>query len=118
MIYAHKIRMESVDIFGAFDCPDAGQMTPRRNRSITPIQSLGLFNSPFTNRQAGFFAERIRGEVPNDTTRSVERAFETAVARPPTSAERARMVELAQAHGLLNFSQRRIGSHYRWRLTI
>ncbi|MAE32443.1 MAG: hypothetical protein CMO43_12790, partial [Verrucomicrobiales bacterium] len=33
MIYAHKIRMQAVDIFGAFDCPDAGQMKPRRTRS-------------------------------------------------------------------------------------
>ena len=46
MIYAHKVRMQAVDIFGAFDCPDAGQMKPRRTRSITPVQSLSLLNSP------------------------------------------------------------------------
>ena len=40
MVYARKIRMQAVDIFGAFDCPDAGQLKPRRTRSITPIQSL------------------------------------------------------------------------------
>ena len=100
MIYAHKIRMESVDIFGAFDCPDAGQMTPRRNLSVTPIQSLGLFNSPFTNRQARFFAERIRKDVPNGTKQHVERAFEVALARPPSATERERMLELATTHGL------------------
>ena len=100
MVYAHKIRMEAVDIFGAFDCPDAGQMTPRRNLSITPIQSLGLFNSPFTNRQAKFFAERIRGEVTDDVQRQVERVFEVALARPPSADERERMETLATAHGL------------------
>ena len=41
MIYAHKVRMISVDIFGAFDCPDAGQMKPNRPRSTTPC-NLGL----------------------------------------------------------------------------
>jgi hypothetical protein len=100
MIYAHKIRMESVDIFGAFDCPDAGQMTPRRNLSITPIQSLGLFNSPFTNRHAGFFAERIRAEAPKDEKQQVEQAFEIALARPPSTAESQRMLQLAKTHGL------------------
>ena len=25
MIYAHRVRMQAVDIFGAFDCPDGGQ---------------------------------------------------------------------------------------------
>ena len=100
MIYAHKIRMESVDIFGAFDCPDAGQMTPRRSQSITPIQSLGLFNSPFLNRQADFFAERVRKKASDDLRRCVDRAFEVALARQPSDIERDRMVELAKAHGL------------------
>ncbi len=100
MIYAHKIRMESVDIFGAFDCPDAGQMAPRRSQSITPIQSLGLFNSPFVNRQADFFAERVRKKASDDLRRCVDRAFEVALARQPSDIERDRMVELAKAHGL------------------
>jgi len=100
MIYAHKIRMESVDIFGAFDCPDAGQMTPRRNQSITPIQSLGLFNSPFANRQAAFFAERVRNESPDDLRQCVDLAFEVSLARRPSAIEGNRMVELAKAHGL------------------
>ena len=100
MIYAHKIRMESVDIFGAFDCPDAGQMTPRRSQSITPIQSLGLFNSPFVNRQAAFFAERVRKESSDELRRCVDRVFEIALARHPIESEHEQMVELATAHGL------------------
>ena len=40
MIYAHKIRMEPDSIFGAFDCPDAGQSVSRRRQSTTPIQAL------------------------------------------------------------------------------
>ena len=99
MIYAHKIRMESVDIFGAFDCPDAGQMTPRRNRSITPVQSLGLFNSPFINRQAAFFSERIGKETSDHPQRSIERAFEVALARTPSRGERNRLIQLAKTHG-------------------
>ncbi|MFM8359783.1 MAG: DUF1549 and DUF1553 domain-containing protein, partial [Verrucomicrobiota bacterium] len=45
LVYAHKVRMERDIVFGAFDCPDAGQSTPRRRPSTTPLQALNLFNS-------------------------------------------------------------------------
>jgi hypothetical protein len=100
MIYAHKVRMVSVGVFGPFDCPDAGQMKPVRTRSITPVQSLGLLNSPFVNRQAAFFADRLRDEAGDDLGDQVSRAFEFAYARLPTRQERARLVTLATDHGL------------------
>ena len=100
MIYAHKIRMQSVDVFGAFDCPDAGQMTPRRNHSITPVQSLGLLNSPFINRQAEFFAERLVEKTGGDLGKSITFAFEIALTRSPTPSEHAALVQLADDHGL------------------
>ena len=56
MIYAHKVRRERDAVFGAFDCPDAGQSTARRIESTTPIQALNLFNSRFTIEQAEAFA--------------------------------------------------------------
>lgn len=62
MIYAHKVRREREGVFGAFDCPDAGQSTARRRESTTPIQALNLFNSRFTVDQARVFAERVERE--------------------------------------------------------
>lgn len=100
MIYAHKIRMQSVDIFGAFDCPDAGQMKPKRSQSITPIQSLSLLNSPFVIRQAKFFAERIRNEVGNEPAAQITRAFDLTFSRPPSKIELQRMTNLAVNHGI------------------
>ncbi len=100
MVYAHKIRMQSVDIFGAFDCPDAGQMKPKRTRSITPTQSLSLFNSPFVIRQSGFFADRVRQEAGNHVDDQVNRAFTIAYARPPSGEERSRMIQLVETEGL------------------
>ncbi len=35
MIYAHKVRREREAVFGAFDCPDAGQSMARRRESTT-----------------------------------------------------------------------------------
>jgi len=100
MIYAHKIRMQSVDIFGAFDCPDAGQMKPKRTQSITPTQALSLFNSPFVNRQSQFFADRINKEADATTESPVQRAFQIALSRQPTPAEQQVMERLVAEQGL------------------
>jgi hypothetical protein len=100
MIYAHKVRMQAVDIFGAFDCPDAGQMKPRRTRSITPVQSLSLLNSPFANRQAAFFSERVRREADNGEAAQINLAFRLACAREPKPSEQQALEQLAMEHGL------------------
>ncbi|NOZ41455.1 MAG: DUF1553 domain-containing protein [Planctomycetes bacterium] len=100
MIYAKKIRMQQIDVFGAFDCPDAGQMTAKRSRSITPIQALNLLNSTFVNRQAGFFAERVRALSSGDPAELVSRAVELALGRPPTKAETRQLASLCEQHGL------------------
>ena len=100
MVYAHKIRMQAVDIFGAFDCPDAGQMKPKRTRSITPVQSLSLFNSPFATRQAGFFAERVKKEAGEDLNVQITHAFRLAYSRDPKPREHKTLLQLAKRHGL------------------
>ncbi len=100
MIYAHKIRMQEVDTFGAFDCPDAGQMKPKRTRSITPTQSLSLFNSPMVLRQAGFFADRLHREAGDMAEAQISRAFEIVFSRLPTDDERARLSEFVKDQGL------------------
>lgn len=100
MIFAHKIRMQAVDIFGAFDCPDAGQMTPKRTRSMTPLQALVLFNSPFVVRQAGFFAEHISATVGDDPAAQVDQAFRLVYSRLPSEQEREPLIHLVREHGL------------------
>ncbi len=100
MIYAHKIRMQAVDIFGAFDCPDAGQMKPRRTSSITPVQSLSLLNSPFAIRQASFFSERVKKETGEDLNEQITHAFKLACSRNPKPREQDALHQLAKKHGL------------------
>ena len=100
MIYATKVRMQTVDVFGTFDCPDAGQMTPRRTRSITPIQALGLLNSPFVIRHAGFFARRVRLLAGSDPDERISVAMRLALSRPPTSDEVWQLSKLSRQHGL------------------
>jgi hypothetical protein len=100
MIYAIKIRMQAVDVFGPFDCPDAGQMTPKRTQSITPIQALSLWNSTFVMRQAGLLADRVRDEAGSDLSAQIDRAVWLALSRPPTEVEAERLLALGREHGL------------------
>lgn len=87
MIYSHKIRMEQVPIFGAFDCPDAGQPTPQRTQSTTAIQALNLFNSDFVYDRAKAVAERIRSETGDDVNRQVSATFQLMLGRVPNKTE-------------------------------
>ncbi len=102
MIYAHKVRMERVPVFGAFDCPDAGQATPIRSRSTTAIQALNLFNSPFVNQQAEAFAARVTRKLgENSEVKSrVEHAYRLAFGRLPRATEAARSEAAVRDHGL------------------
>jgi hypothetical protein len=100
MIYSHKIRMERVPIFGAFDCPDAGQATPRRTQSTTAIQALNLFNSPFVADRAGKLANRIKQDRPKDSMSQVARAFERVLGRSPSSVELSESARVANQYGL------------------
>jgi hypothetical protein len=84
MIYAHKVRREREAVFGAFDCPDAGQSTARRRESTTPIQALNLFNSRFTLEQSAAFAQRVKKEAGEDAAGQIRRAYTLALGRDAT----------------------------------
>ena len=100
MIYAHKVRRELEAVFGAFDCPDAGQSAAVRRASTTPIQALNLFNSRFTLDVSAAFADRIKSEVGNDFSKQIDRAYELALNRVPTPAERDDAEPVVREYGL------------------
>ena len=105
MVYSHRVRMEAVPVFGAFDCPDAGQSMPRRSRSTTAIQALNLFNSPFLVQRAAKFAERVEAACPNDPAAQLNHAFELALGRPANAEEHAVMDDAIKKHGLATISR-------------
>lgn len=101
MIYWHKPRMRLDDTFGVFDCPDAGQVQPKRTRSTTPLQALSLLNSPFLLQQAEFFAERLREERGDNPPAQARRAFELVFQRQPQKAELDHAARLIKNEGLV-----------------
>ena len=106
MIYAHKIRMERESVFGAFDCPDAGQSMAKRRQSTTPIQALNLMNSPFTLAESKAFSKRIETFVAQhsdtvDPVRSqIEYTYRLAFSRTPTQPEIVDAETFVREHGL------------------
>jgi mono/diheme cytochrome c family protein len=100
MVYQSKPRMQLDDTFGAFDCPDGGQIAPKRNVSTTPLQALNLLNSPFMLQQAEFMAERIRRQTGPDVSAQVQLAFRLAFQRLPNEREQSAAEVLVRNHNL------------------
>lgn len=105
MIYAHKIRMESIPVFGAFDCPDAGQPAPTRPRSTTAIQALNLFNSPFVYDRARAIAERIEHQVGDEPIEQIIATFRLMLGRSPSPAELAAAKLTVEEYSLVTLSR-------------
>jgi hypothetical protein len=103
LIYQNKPRMQLDDTFGSFDCPDGGQITPKRNSSTTALQALNLLNSRFLTQQAGLFAQRLEKEASGDVEAQVRRGFRLAFQREPAKEENAAAVKLVSEHGLTAF---------------
>ncbi|MGY8646415.1 MAG: DUF1553 domain-containing protein, partial [Verrucomicrobiales bacterium] len=100
MIYAHKIRMEPDSVFGAFDCPDAGQSVSRRRQSTTPIQALNLFNSQFTIDESEAFAQRVRDKVGLEVTAQITYTYKLAYGRTPEPDELTDAESIVRQNGL------------------
>jgi hypothetical protein len=103
MVYQSKPRMQLDDTFGQFDCPDAGQITPKRTSSITALQALNLLNSNFIVQQSGMFAARLKEEAGDNPASQARRAFVLAFLRDPTEEEQAGSVQFIEQQGLAAF---------------
>ncbi len=99
MVYQFKPRSQQDPTFGAFDCPDAALVAPRRNVSTTALQALNLLNSGFVIRQSESFADRLRSEAGADPTAQADRGFRLAFGRPPAAEERQAAARLIASYG-------------------
>ncbi len=110
MVYMTKVRQERDSVFGVFDCPDASQVTPQRNRSTTPLQALNLFNSRFVNQQSDLLAQRLQRAQPLDSQR-VALAYSLCFGRPPLPEEQASATEFIQQFGWPPFTRALLNSN-------
>jgi hypothetical protein len=86
-IYRFVVRTTPQQFMTTLDCPDPTNLTPVRNRTTTPLQSLTMLNNEFMLKQAGYFADRITADSGDDAEAQVIRAFQLAFSRVPAKAE-------------------------------
>ncbi len=91
-IYVFSKRSIRYPMFEAFDQPDMVSSCSRRTRSTVAPQALLLMNNAEVLVQAKHFAQRVAVEADHTPEAQVERAFELALARPPTATEKANAV--------------------------
>ena len=77
--------MEVLDV-----CDTTRPAAKRQTTSVAP-QALQLFNGDFINRQAKYFAERLRREAGTGPAAQIELAYRLALARRPKAAEKDAM---------------------------
>lgn len=87
-IYVFVKRNMRFPLFEAFDMPDTHEACARRQVTITPLQSLLLMNEATLLSSAKAFAERVLREAGGDSTAQVDRAYQLAFQREPSTEER------------------------------
>jgi hypothetical protein len=102
-IYRLWARCGNNPMLQSLDCPDPSVMIPRRLGTITPVQALSLLNNPFIEKCADRFADRVRSEAGDDTSAQVDRAYQLALARPPSDQESKLAREFVARRGLAQF---------------
>jgi hypothetical protein len=99
-IYAHIKRSMILPMLDVLDLCDTARSAAKRNVTSTAPQALTLLNSDFTNRQARYFAERLRKEAGTDPAKQIDLAYRLALCRPPTTAERNRLEQFLKEESL------------------
>ncbi len=85
----------------ALDCPDASQLTPQRNVSLTALQALATLHDKFVVRQSELLAEALQQEEPSINGQIVL-AYRRLFGREPDAEELNAVTQYAEQHGLAN----------------
>ena len=105
MVYQFRIRQTTDTVFGSFDCPDGGSVTPKRSRSNTPLQALNLFNSTFVVQQADILAKRLTTEAGATPEAQAALAFRLFYGRMPDGKELVSSTAMIRDHGVQSFAR-------------
>jgi hypothetical protein len=101
-VYRFAVRSVSNPFLDVLDCPNPSNLTPVRNRTTTPLQSLAMMNNAFMIQQAEYFAERIERTAGEDVVVQIRDAYRLAFSREPTDEEAALAQRLVQRQSLFH----------------
>jgi hypothetical protein len=97
-LYVFSKRSIRYPLFEAYDQPNLINTCDRRNRSTIAPQALLLMNNNFVITEAKYFADRLRKEAGNDPGVQIDRAFQLALGRAPTPAEKTDSMAYVKAN--------------------
>ena len=95
-VYTFWRRVCTYPTFATFDAPSREVCVARRPRTNTPLQALAAMNEPTLLEAARVFAQRILQEGGKDDGSRIDFAWRTCLGRPPTQAERARLLAFVE----------------------
>lgn len=102
-IYRFIVRSQLQPFMTLLDCADPSIRVDRRNETVSATQALTMLNNGFMLEQSRRFAARLHYEFPDKQGQAmVDRAFELALSRKPTSEESQAILNYAQKHGWEN----------------
>jgi hypothetical protein len=87
-VYIYQQRTLTMPWMQTFDSLVCDESRPRRRSSVTALQALAMYNGDFVNEEARYFGERVRSESSADPRDQIDRAFQLALSRPATAAEK------------------------------
>lgn len=100
-VYRFLVRSVPDPFMECLDCADPSILTPKRNTTLTALQSLALMNNPLAVRQSQHLAERA-GRAAANLAGQIDAAYLFALGREPTTTERERLAAYADKFGLAN----------------
>ena len=102
-IYIFSKRSLAIPELDLLDSPGSEDSCEQRSLSITGPQALTFINGDFFNQSAGYLAERLMRDRPDDLEAQIQLAFSLLFARQMRDVELARSVDfvLAQSEALL-----------------
>jgi hypothetical protein len=103
-IYLFEKRNLRLPFLEVFDSPDRLLSCARREASTHAPQALELMNGTFTHEMSAAFAERLRKEVGASSAGQVDRAYQLALGRPPTPAERKTALQFLKTNPASEFA--------------
>jgi hypothetical protein len=100
-IYRFIVRSQPNPWMTTMDCADSSQSTPKRDETLTALQSLSLLNNQFNLVMAEKFRDRLVAQQ-DSLDQQVASAFEIAMQRKASVENHAAMMTYSEQHGLDN----------------
>ena len=101
-IYVFQRRQLALPLLEMLDAPVPQKSADVRKVSTTAVQSLAMLNGRLVAEESEHFAQRLIREAGEQPRAQVERAFQLAFARNPSTEELKRYDEFVQSEGLVS----------------